>query len=87
LHPIPLLFLSNAFWATSTSSLGLKVTIPPAGDSSITPPFVFQTLPPPSGIPTNFAPGDFLLFTGLKFTIPPTFPSIAPFQVLALKLP
>lgn len=74
--PNPTAFLSNSFSATSTRGLGLQVTIPRPDDPRITPPFVFQTLPPPSGIPTNFAPGDFLLFTGFKFTIPPTFPAL-----------
>jgi hypothetical protein len=76
LAPNPAAFLANSFAATSTRGLGLQVTIPPADNPSITPPFVFQTLPLPRGIPTNFAPGDFLLFTGFKFTIPPTFPTL-----------
>jgi hypothetical protein len=33
----------------------------------ITPAFVFQTGFPPGGIPTNYASGDFVLFTGLQF--------------------
>lgn len=70
----PFNFLQNSFTATSVGGLGLNVYIPPAPTGSgITPPFVFQTLPPPSGIPTNFASGDFVLFTGLR---PGTFPAV-----------
>lgn len=76
LAPNPSAFLANSFSATSTRGLGLQVTIPLPEDPKITPPFVFQTLPLPRGIPTNFANGDFLLLTGLKFTIPPTFPAV-----------
>lgn len=67
----PFNFLPNSFSATSERGLGLDVDIPVA-PVSITPPFVFQTSPPP-GIPTNFANGDFVLFTGLT---PGTFPSV-----------
>ncbi len=68
----PFNFLKNSFSATSQGGLGLQVDIPPAG-SNFTSPFVLQTSPPPSGIPTNFANGDILLFTGF---IPGTFPAI-----------
>lgn len=68
----PFNFLPNSFSTTSEGGLGLEVSIPSAG-SNFTPPLVFQTLPPPSGIPTNFASGDFLLFTGF---IPGTFPAV-----------
>lgn len=59
----PFNLLPNTFSTTSEGGLGIEVSIPSAG-SNFTPPLVFQTLPPPSGIPTNFASGDFLLFTG-----------------------
>ncbi len=68
----PFNFLPNSFSATSQGGLGLRVDIPSAG-ANFTPPLVFQTLPPPRGIPTNFASGDFLLFTGF---MPTTFPAI-----------
>lgn len=68
----PFNFLPNSFSTTSEGGLGLQVDIPSAG-AGFTPPLVFQTLPPPSGIPTNFASGDFLLFTGF---IPGGFPAI-----------
>ena len=65
--PDPSDFLSFSFSATSQQGLRLNVDIPfPPPNSGITPPFVFQTLPPPAGIPTNFAAGDFLLFTGFQ---------------------
>ncbi|WP_044204208.1 PEP-CTERM sorting domain-containing protein [Coleofasciculus chthonoplastes] len=67
----PAAVLPSSFDATSEVGLGLKVQIPPP-TPGITPPLVFQTLPPPHGIPTNFAPGDFILFTGLN---PAIFPS------------
>jgi hypothetical protein len=56
--------LPNRFSATSRQGLTLNVQIPPATSPRITPPVVFQTLPPPAGIPTNFANDDFVLFTG-----------------------
>ncbi|WP_375513820.1 hypothetical protein [uncultured Nostoc sp.] len=37
----------------------------PTKNPQITPPFIFQTLPPP-GIRTNFAQGDFILFGGIN---------------------
>ncbi len=58
-------FLANNFSAISSGGLGLKIDIPPTNTPGVTPPFVFQTLPNP-GIPTNFASGDFILFTGLQ---------------------
>ncbi len=61
----PFQFLPNTFSATSQQGLPLNVQIPPTSSPSITPPLVFQTLPPPTGIPTNFAKGDFILLTGL----------------------
>ena len=68
--PNPDDFLSNSFSATSEKNLGLNVEIPQV--DKLTPPFVFQTLPASNGIPTNFAYGDRLLFTGF---LPTTFPA------------
>lgn len=59
-------FLGFSFSGTSARGLGLDVDINPI-NPPITPPFVFKTAPIPQGIPTNFANGDFLLFTGLQF--------------------
>ena len=66
-NPNPADFLANSFSAASFRGMGVAVDIalPPAPPPFITPPFVFQTLPLPLGIPTNFAFGDFVLFTGL----------------------
>ncbi len=58
-------FLPNSFSAKSQGGLGLDVNIAPAKSFQITPPFIFQTLPPP-GIRTNFAQGDFILFGGIN---------------------
>ncbi len=63
--PNPANFLPNSFSATSQKGLGLSVDIPASSDSQIGPPFVFLTSIPPRGIPTNFADGDFVLFTGV----------------------
>ncbi len=60
-------FLPNSFSATSQGGLGLDVNIAPTNNPQITPPFIFQTLPPP-GIRTNFAQGDFILFGGINPT-------------------
>ncbi|MBH8554665.1 hypothetical protein I8751_20350 [Nostocaceae cyanobacterium CENA357] len=60
-------FLPNSFITTSQGDLKLNVNINPTSNPQITPPFVFQTLPPP-GIRTNFAPGDFILFGGIDPT-------------------
>lgn len=60
-------FLPNSFLATSQGGLGLAINIAPTNNPQITPPFVFQTLPPP-GIRTNFAQGDFILFGGIDPT-------------------
>lgn len=68
----PFNFLPNSFGATSSNGLKLNVEIPKLNIPGVTPPLVFQTLPPP-GIPTNFAVGDFLLFTGFN---PRTFPAV-----------
>ncbi len=48
----------------------MNVEIPQV--DGLTPPFVFQTLTEPQGVPTNFANGDYLLFTGF---LPGTFPA------------
>lgn len=66
LNPDLSAFLPETFSATTQKGLDLTVDIPFRPDLGVTPPFVFQTLPPPAGIPTNFASGDFLLFTGLN---------------------
>ncbi len=66
--PNPEDFLSDSLTAQSAHGLGLKVKIKLAG-GDITPPFVFQNNP---GVQTNFAPGDFLFFTGFSPTVIPT---------------
>ena len=68
--PNPADFLPNSFSATSKGNLGLNIDIPQVDE--LTPPFVFQTLPESEGVPTNFANGDYLLFTGF---VPNTFPA------------
>ena len=60
-------FLPNTFVATSDRGLGLEFNIPPSNNPAISPPLIFQTTPAPDGISTNFADGDFILFTGLDF--------------------
>lgn len=69
--PSPFKILPNSFSTSSEAGLGVTVDIaaPPPVFPPITPPFLFQTS---SSIPTNFADGDFILFTG--FT-PGLFPS------------
>ncbi|MEM7796799.1 MAG: hypothetical protein AAF579_20385, partial [Cyanobacteria bacterium P01_C01_bin.118] len=67
--PDPSVFLEDSFTATTESGLGLTVDIPPTTNPAILPPFVFQTVS--GGIETNFADGDFILFTGLLPTAPP----------------
>lgn len=71
----PFNILSNSFSATSQRGLGLNIEIPRDSTPGITPPLVFQTLPPPppTNIATNFASGDFVLFTGFN---PVSFPAI-----------
>jgi hypothetical protein len=59
-------FLDFSFTGTSAGGLDLDIDINPI-NPPITSPFVFKTAPIPQGIPTNFANGDFLLFTGLQF--------------------
>ncbi|BAY29586.1 hypothetical protein NIES2107_14290 [Nostoc carneum NIES-2107] len=70
-NPNPADFLPNSFSATSQGGLGMNVNIP--NFPGVTPPFVFKTSTIPQGVPTNFADGDFVLFTGLR---PGTFPAI-----------
>ncbi len=65
-------FLPNTFAATSDDGLELSIDIAPSNDPAISPPFIFQTTSLPGGIPTNFADGDFILFTGVDFR---TFPA------------
>lgn len=60
-------FLPNSFLAKSQGGLDLNVNITPANNPEFTPPYIFQTLPPP-GIRTNFAQGDFILFGGINPT-------------------
>lgn len=60
-------FLASSFSATSENGLDLNFTIPPSGNAAISPPFIFQTGFPPNGVPTNFAEGDFILFSGADF--------------------
>ncbi len=76
--PDPTAFLPNTFSATSELGLALTVDIPMSSNPEITPPFVFQSSLPPVGIPTNFADGDFILFTGFIPTQPdvPVMPTI-----------
>lgn len=74
----PFNFLPNSFSATSTRGLGLNVNIPPV--SGLTSPFVFQTSPAP-GIPTNFANGDFILFTGFIPGPPPAVGNPGPLTI------
>ncbi|MEH2462347.1 hypothetical protein [Nostoc sp.] len=74
-------FLPNSFLARSQGGLGLDINIAPTNKPQITPPFIFQTLPPP-GIRTNFAQGDFVLFGGIDPTgfqpLPPGVPDPHP---------
>jgi len=76
LAPNPADFLPLSFSVTTGLGLGVGVAVPPPRPVDppppISPPLVFQTLAPPAGIPTNFAPGDYVLFTGAKFG---TFPA------------
>ena len=62
--PNPDSFLENSFSTVSKNGLELGFTIAPTDNPAISPPFIFQT---GNNIPTNFADGDFLLFTGADF--------------------
>ena len=66
--PTPDSFLPNSFSATSENGLELNFAISLSNDPAISLPFIFQTGFPPEGIPTNFADGDFILFTGADFS-------------------
>ena len=68
--PQPFKVLPPSFTATSAEGLQVNVNVPPASNPAITPPLVFQTTA--TGIPTNFAAGDYVLFTGL---LPTQFPA------------
>lgn len=57
-------FLPNSLEATSVGGLGVNATFPLPNEPSITPPFVFQTSS--GGVETNFADGDFILFSGFN---------------------
>ncbi|MFN6485716.1 MULTISPECIES: hypothetical protein [unclassified Nostoc] len=70
--------LPNDFRATSQGGLGLSVNIPPVNPENplISAPFVFQTSS--TGIRTNFANGDYILFGGIDvrgFGPNPPFPT------------
>jgi hypothetical protein len=68
--PGPPAFLPFSIDAISGRGLSVNASLTPK--SGITPPFVFRNARPPNGIPANFAPNDFVLFTGLQ---PGTFPA------------
>jgi len=76
----PFKVLPNNFSTTSQGRLGINVGIPAATTPGVTPPLVFQTSPSP-GIPTNFANGDFVLFTGLKPGPPPAIGNPGPLTI------
>lgn len=67
--PDPAAFLPNSFTVDSAGGSAIQVGIPAATIPGVFPPFIFQTTDP--GIPTNFASGDFILFTGLIPGPPP----------------
>lgn len=68
--PQPFKVLPPLFTATSTGGLQVNINVPPPSNPAITPPLLFQTTA--TGIPTNFADGDFILLTGL---LPNQFPA------------
>ncbi len=68
--PLPFKILPPTFTTTSAGGLSIGVIVPPASTPGITPPLLFQTAA--AGIPTNFAAGDYVLFTGL---LPGQFPA------------
>jgi len=78
--PPPFQVLPNFFSVTSEQGLGINVSIPPAAAPGVTPPLLFQTLPSP-GIPTSFASGDFILFTGLRPGPPPAVGNPGPLTI------
>ncbi|MGF1487855.1 MAG: hypothetical protein ACFBSE_12260 [Prochloraceae cyanobacterium] len=63
-------FLPYSFSTTSVAGLGINVDIAPPTNPDITPPFVFETTS--LGVSTNFALGDYILFTGF---VPGQFPA------------
>lgn len=68
--PQPFNLLDHAFAARSQGGEELTLEIPRYLRTGITPPFTFATQPRP-GVPTNFAPGDAVLFTGFLPGPPP----------------
>ena len=68
--PQPFKVLPSVFTAVSAEGLAVNVKVPLASNPGITPPLLFQTTA--TGIPTNFAAGAFVLFTGL---LPTQFPA------------
>ena len=66
----PSIFLPSPFAVSSQANRSVEVEIPPTDKPGVLPPFVFETS---SGnfIETNFADGDFILFTGLRLGPPP----------------
>jgi len=76
----PFKVLPNSFSVTSEGGLGISVNIPQTTTPEVTPPLLFQTLPSP-GIPTNFASGDFILFTGLRPGPPPAVGNPGPLTI------
>jgi hypothetical protein len=76
----PFQVLPNSFSVTSEQGLGINVSIPSAAAPGVTSPLLFQTLPSP-GIPTNFASGDFILFTGLRPGPPPAVGNPGPLTI------
>lgn len=67
----PFSMLDRSFSARSGRGAQLQLAIPHYVREGITPPFVFETQPRP-GVPTNFSPGDAVLFTGFVPGPPPT---------------
>ena len=68
--PQPFSMLDHTFATHSEGGEEIVLEIPRYLRSGITPPFVFETQPRP-GVPTNFAPGDAVLFTGFLPGPPP----------------
>ena len=82
LEPVlpPFQVLPHSFWVTSEQGLGINVSIPSAAAPGVTPPLLFQALPS-SGIPTNFASRDFILFTGFRPGPPPAVGNPGPLTI------
>ncbi len=76
----PFSLLSHSFSAKSELGLKLTIEIPYYLRPSVTPPFIFETQPRP-GIPTNFASGDHVLFTGFVPGPPPTIGNPGPLRI------